>query len=171
MLGRISWWIVENVLWRAGLFNPPLPAAVDEPEGAREIASRVLAWKRCPICNALFNSGAQQLEFLQANPKLRSESYLVLCADHHVSYVTIFPLGTAEMWSHAQDEVALYLPKRCSRRTITYGHVAMFAPPRSANVQKVDGRCGMRTHDHSVFLCWYEKPGWVPWSTTFGVRE
>lgn len=171
MLGRISWWIVENVLWPIGLYSPPAPPALlMEPTGVRQRTESILAWKRCSICGSILITAPGQLEFLTTNRNLHSESYLVVCADRHPYYVTIFLQGTVSMPILAQDEVWPFLPKSCGSRSVTYGRVEMFLPERWASELKIEGRCGVKGHQHDVYLRWYEKPGWTTRTSQFAVR-
>jgi len=170
MLGRLSWWLARNVLWTIGLYSPPPPLEIQEPAGARGRTEFILAWKRCSLCGSVLMTTPGQLEFLTTNRQLHSESYLAVCADGHPYYVTIFLQGTAHMPVLAQDEVWNFLPRSCGRREVTYGRVQMFLPEKWASELMIEGRCGVKDHQHDVYLRWYEKPGWFGPANYFSVR-
>lgn len=159
MLGRVLETLLRSMnLGQVGVVEPvPTP----EPDYARKIAEFVLRWKRCPRCHKLWSIRTQDLEFLNTNRNLFSESYRTICQDGHRLFVTIFPTGTAQMFTYAQDEITAFLPQNCGpNRRIRTIRVSPAQGFRGGNELTFIRGCGVSGHDHDEYSRYYEKPGW-----------
>lgn len=140
----------------------PKPTQTIEPFYAREIATAILQWKRCPRCERHLSTEPAHLEFLTANRNWHCESYRTICEAGHQVFVTLFPQQTAEMFSKSENEVTPFLPRTCGpHRTIRTPYVTPLFESRGGNERIFWRTCGIPDHNHDEYVRYYEKPGWT----------